>query len=112
MIVAVEDNPNCAGCGVMRFRTLSLPRRVEAVVYHADEGVRCRVTGWGPEGAVPAVAQKVADSGDGVAWLVRGGEWGLRLTPESDPGAWDLEADGQWGEPYLIVADAGDMAFG
>lgn len=112
MVVAVEDNPNCAGCGVMRFRVLSLPRRVAAVVYDADRDLRCRVTGWGPEGPVPAVAQKVADSGDGVAWLVRGGEWGLRLRPEPDAGGWDLASETQWGEPYLVVADAADMTFG
>jgi hypothetical protein len=112
MIVTVEDNPNCAGCGVMRFEVLSLPRRVRSVVYHAAEGVRCEVVGWGPDGTGPALAQKVADSGDGVAWLVRGGEWGLRLRPQTEAGEWALEADGQWGEPYLLVADSRDMTFG
>jgi hypothetical protein len=111
MVIAVEDNPNCDGCGVMRFRTLSLPRRVASVVYHAGEGEPCRVTGWGPNGPTPAVARKVADSGDGIAWLVSGGEWGVRLKAASDPAAWALEAEGQWGEPYLVVAGRDDMTF-
>lgn len=112
MIVSVEDNPNCAGCGLMRFEAQSLPRRVSTVVYHAEDGVRCRVTGWGPDGPVPALAQKVADSGAGVSWLVRGGPWGLRLRPDTDEVDWDLEDGGQWGEPFLLVADSDDMTFG
>lgn len=111
MIVDVEDNPNCTGCGMMRFEVLSLPRRVRAVVYHAEDGVRCRVTGFGPDGPVPAVAQKVADSGAGASWLVRGGEWGLRLMPDSEDGVWDLKAPDQWGEAFLLVAGTQDMAF-
>lgn len=111
MIVSVEDNPNCAGCGVMRFEVRSLPRRVSRVVYHAAEGL-CDVTGWGPGGAEPALAQKVLDSGDGVAWLVRGGEWGLRLKPADDAAPWGLKADGQWGEPFLLVSGTDDMTFG
>ncbi len=96
----------------MRFEPLSLARRVTSVVYHAEDGIRCRVTGFGPDGPEPAVAQKVADSGAGASWLVRGGPWGLRLTPETEDGAWDLEAGSQWGEPFLLVADTEDMTFG
>jgi len=96
----------------MRFEPLSLARRVTSVVYHAEDGIRCRVTGFGPDGPEPAVAQKVADSGAGASWLVRGGPWGLRLTPETEDGDWDLEAGSQWGEPFLLVADTEDMTFG
>jgi hypothetical protein len=112
LVVSVEDNPNCTGCGIMRFEPLSLARRVTSVVYHAEDGIRCRVTGFGPDGPEPAVAQKVADSGAGTSWLVRGGPWGLRLTPETEDGDWDLEAGSQWGEPFLLVADTEDMTFG
>jgi hypothetical protein len=111
MIVSVEDNPNCEGCGVMRFEARSLPKPVRQVVYHATDGP-CAVTGWGPNGPSPALAQKVLDSGDGTAWLVRGGEWGLRLKPADDAADWDLKAGGQWGEPYLLVSGSDDMTFG
>ncbi|MBI5136002.1 MAG: hypothetical protein HZA24_01560 [Nitrospirae bacterium] len=114
MVIDVEDNPNCAGCGVMRFQPLSLPRRVGAVILHGADGgaLPCRVTGWGPDGPGPARARKVADSGDGTVWLVYGGAWGVRLAPAGGEGAedpWRADAPGQWGEPFITLAAAHDL---
>lgn len=111
MVIDVEDNPNCAGCGVMRFQSLSAPRRVAGIVLHSEDGYArsCRVTGWGPDGAEPARARKVADSGDGVVWLVYGGEWGIRLTGGAGDAPWHPDDPGQWGEPFITLASSGNL---
>ncbi len=103
MVIDVEDNPNCPGCGVMRFQALSFPQRLSRLVYELDgEPTPCRITGWGPDGPEPARVRKVMDSGDGSAWLVYGGAWGLRLAPESG-GEWHPDAPDQWGEAYIML---------
>src|SRR5262245_40838905 len=85
----IDPNPNCAeGCG-QRFQTVSEPRPVRRIRYDAGAGeiVVCRVSGWSSaEGGVPcpAHAAQVEDSGAGVATLVYGGDWGIRLVPEGD----------------------------
>ena len=59
---------------------------------------RCDVAGWSSAAdgtPCPARAVSVEDSGAGVATLVYGGDWGLRLLPR----------DGRepFGEPYLLL---------
>jgi len=105
LIIDVEDNPNCDGVGVMRFQDLSLPKPITRLNYLREtEGILpCRVTGWGPDGPEPARVRKVADSGDGSAWLIYGGPWGVRLMPSDHEGPWDMEDDAQWGEPFVTV---------
>ena len=62
--------------------------------------MECEVVGWtSRDGGAPcpAYAVPVEDSGAGVATLIYGGDWGLRLTPK----------DGRppFGEPYLLLDD-------
>ena len=44
-----------------------------------------------------------------VVHLVYGGDWGIRLKPEDSEEEWDLRSSDQWGEPYLMLTDAGDI---
>ena len=46
----------------------------------------------------------VEDSGEGMCYLVVGGEWGLRLKTGEDDGPWGLDRGGQWGESFLLLA--------
>jgi hypothetical protein len=99
--VFVEPNPNCAEGSERRWKAESEPRPVTALRYWDGPGepVLCDVAGWSSEGGgspCPARAVLVEDSGSGAAFLVWGGDWGLRLTPRGggDP----------FGEPYLLVA--------
>ena len=104
MVIDVEDNPNCPGCGVMRFQELSLPRQLTRMAHEVDGApIACRVTGWGPDGPQPARVRKVMDSGDGSAWLVYGGEWGLRLAPADAEPDWHQDDPDQWGEAYIML---------
>ena len=97
----------------------------------------CAVTGWSLNGeACPALARKVDDSGEGVVLLVSGGDAGLRLQPahraarvgaprqsslagsadESVEGRspstapWRLDCSEQWGAPFLLLAEVGDVS--
>ena len=69
----------------------------------------CAVTGWSADGACPAYAAKVWDSGDGVALLVYGGDEGIRLKPAGSNAPWDLADHDQWGEPCLLLASDAEV---
>jgi hypothetical protein len=121
MILNIEENPNCETAEGVRFKTIGPPQPIKQVkMYDQDpEGVWCQITGWSDDPKNPictAYAQKVEDSGDGEAYLLFGGPWGLRLKPinrhdqEKEEG-WALEHPKQWGEPYLILNDREDLTF-
>ena len=100
--IFIDPNPNCPeGCD-LRFQATVEPRPVR-LVRHArgeDDSVACEVAGWSSEGGgtpSPAHAVLVEDSGAGVATLLYGGDWGLRLTPR--------DGSPPFGEPYLLVGE-------
>ena len=99
--VLVEANPGCPEECALRFKAEDEPHPVRRVRYDADgDGVReCGVTGWSSEQggtATPAMAVTIEDSSVGVAVLIWGGDWGLRLAP--------IDGSTPFGEPYLRIA--------
>jgi hypothetical protein len=96
----IDPNPSCPeGCD-QRFQTTSEPRLVHLIRYArgGGESVECGVAGWTSAGGgtpCPAYAVPVEDSGAGVATLLYGGDWGLRLTPR--------DGSAPFGEPYLLL---------
>ncbi len=97
------------------FHDLEPPRPVTQVRLERRPGELewCHVTGWTVDGTpCPATIQKVDDSGDGTAFLLHGGDAGLRLQPASQPTPWQLDQPHQWGEPFMIVADREDAKGG
>ncbi len=96
----IDPNPNCPeGCD-QRFQATSEPRLVHLIRYSsgADDAVECEVVGWASAaGGTPCAAHAVLveDSGAGVATLVHGGDWGLRLTPR--------DGSPPFGQPYLLL---------
>ena len=95
MFLEVENNPNFDGSYFLRFHETGLARLITHVKSYdrVSQGEWCEVTGWSddPEDPLkPAFAQPVEDSGSGTSFLVYGGNWGIRLKPETNPGAWDL----------------------
>jgi hypothetical protein len=116
MFVEVESNPNCEQSIFARFKEAGSARRVIQVrsFERNAQGEWCWVTGWSddPEQPLcPAYAQVVEDSGAGLAHLVYGGVWGIRLKPVALAEDWSLESGHQWGEPYLSLADAKDLHY-
>jgi hypothetical protein len=100
--VFIDPNPNCPeGCS-QRFQTTSDSRPVRRIRYAPGDGssVECEISGWSSAlggSACPARAALVEDSGAGVATLLYGGDWGLRLVPRDGRPA--------FGEPYLLLEE-------
>jgi hypothetical protein len=116
MYVEVEANANCAEPVFIRFREQGPPRPVAQVRLYdrASTGEWYCVTGCQEDSSHPhcvATAQPVEDSGSGVAYLVSGGNWGLRLKPVGLNEGWNLESPSQWGEAYLLLTDRRDIRF-
>jgi hypothetical protein len=94
------------------FHDLEPPQPVRQIRLERETGQAqwCDVTGWTTAGVpCPALVQKVDDSGEGVAFLVHGGDAGLRLRPVEHHTPWQLGDSQQWGEPFIILADRGDV---
>ena len=108
MIVEVESNDNCEAGVFARFKEAGPARPVTQIrVYdRTPAGEWCRVTGWSDNEmmpACPAYARLVEDSGSGLAYVVYGGLYGLRLKPIDADEAWGLQSTRQWGEPYSCL---------
>ena len=112
--VDVDSNPNSAMSANQVFRNMELPFRVVQVrIYEGEpEGQLCAITGWASTdngSPVNAYAVRVEDSSAGTAYLIYGGDWGVRLRPADDVAPWAHENGSQWGEPYLVLADIEDI---
>ena len=114
MDIDIADNPNCTGSQQFVFNELEEPRSIRGIRV-SERGVEsvCGVTGVAKGGGwVAAHAVKVTDSGAGYAFLIFGGEWGIRLRPETfalEP--WDLEDHHQWGEPFKLYGESEDLVY-
>ena len=116
-IIEIPDNPNCVSTDRV-FHELEPPRPVvrvrltrRASFADASESLAwCDVTGWTADGRTcPALIQKIDDSGDGVAFLLYGGDGGLRFRPAGSSMPWRLNQTDQWGEPFVIVTELSDV---
>ena len=111
----IPANPNCEAVELRVFHDLTPPQPVSSVQLECPDGTPmwCEVTGWTTAGEpCPAMLQKVDDSGDGVAFLLHGGDAGLRMRPVEQPAPWQLDDPHQWGAPFLILADPEDVRIG
>lgn len=111
--IEIPPNPNCPEVDLRVFNDLAPARAVSRVRLARDGGplqwydiVSWTLSGT-PQG--PALAQKVDDSGEGVAILIYGGEAGLRLKPAGSTAPWGLQQPEQWGEAFLITTDTDDV---
>ena len=109
--IDVSPNANCPMTANLVFKNISDPRRISMVrLFEGEPGGRLvDVTGWSNAGApCDALAVQVEDSSEGSAYLVYGGDWGIRLRPP-DAAEWSLYDPDQWGETHLVLADAEDI---
>jgi len=116
MYFEVEENPNCPQSVSMRFKELGPARAVKQVkISDRPIGMElCWVTGWCDDPIqtlCPAYAQQVEDSGLGLAYLIYGGNWGIRLKPVALDEDWDLYSSNQWGEAFLLIGDPRSIVF-
>ncbi|MEE8126857.1 MAG: hypothetical protein V3T42_13675 [Nitrospirales bacterium] len=116
MFLEVEQNPNFEGSYFIRFKEVGPPREISHVKSYdrLPHGEWCEVTGWCDnleQPLCPAFAQKVEDSGAGTAFIIFGGNWGIRFKPDGHKGAWNLYDSKQWGEGYLSIGEERDLRF-
>jgi hypothetical protein len=52
---------------------------------------------------------QVEDSGAGAAYVIYGGDWGIRLKAADSEKDWDASDPDQWGETHLVLADREDI---
>ena len=112
--VEVEPSDNCPMSANQVYKNLGDPFPVAQVrVYEGDEqGRLCAVTGWSSAcggSPVDAYAVQVEDSSEGSAFVVYGGDWGVRLRDAGSTDDWDIASAEQWGETHLVLADAQDV---
>jgi hypothetical protein len=117
MIVEVESSENCEASFFARFKEAGPARPIIQVrLYERNAaGEWYWVTGWSdnPEAPpCPAYAQRVEDSGSGLAHLVYGGIYGLRFRPVTVDEPWSLESSQQWGETHLSLSSERDLRYG
>lgn len=112
--IEVGTNPNCGGCDYQVFQEMGPARSIKKM--RLSQGGREKlfwVTGMDEEGKpCSAFAQRVADSGGGVSFLVFGGKWGIRFKPEDryqEP--WDVQNPAQWGEPFKFYGEEADIFY-
>ena len=108
IILEILPNPNCEAVEMRVFHEVEPARAVAQVALEKTQGASAwyDVTGWNANGVpTPALAQKVDDSGDGVAYLLYGGDQGLRFRKAGSRAAWSLQDAMQWGESFLIISD-------
>ena len=114
MRIEIPPNPNCAPVELRVFHDLEPPRPVTQVRLErqapSGQPSWCDVTGWTLDARpCPALLRKIDDSGEGVAFLLSGGEAGLRLRLSAHPTPWRLEDPRQWGDAFIILTDLGDV---
>jgi hypothetical protein len=112
--VEVEPNDNTPMLAQQVYKNLGLPFRVAQVrIFEGDpEGKLFDVTGWSSTGSgslVPAYAVHIEDSSAGAAYLIYGGDWGLRLRPGASDARWSLDAADQFGETHLVLSSLDDI---
>lgn len=106
LVIEVEESENSLFGVTRSFHAMEDPRPISKVAAFAPDGSEgvFYVTGWSPDGPVPAFAALVDDSGEGSVLLVYGGEEGIRLRPDASTLAWSLDEPSQWGEPFLLLS--------
>jgi hypothetical protein len=112
--VDVEANENTPMMAQQVYKNLGVPFRVGAVrIFEGEpEGRLFAITGWSSaEGGspAPAYAVQVEDSSAGAAYLVYGGDWGVRLRPADSDAPWGMGEAQQFGETHLVLSSLEDI---
>ena len=112
ILIEIPANPNCEPVEMRVFHDVEPPRpvgqvRLERQIGHPEWYA---VIGWtASKGPCPAFLQKVDDSGEGVAFLLYGGDAGIRLRPAEQEAPWRIGDPAQRGEPFVILSDLSDV---
>ena len=106
IIIEIPPNPNCDAVDMRVFHESGPAQTVVQIYLERDAGhpIWYDVTGWAAAGtACPAIVQKIDDSGEGTAFLLYGGDGGLRFRPAESHAPWRIDDQTQWGESFMII---------
>ncbi|MSQ08473.1 MAG: hypothetical protein EXR57_01890 [Dehalococcoidia bacterium] len=106
--VEVEESPNCPYSPLQTFEAKGPERNADALFVREVSGHSGPhlAVGWSSEGGgspCPIRYVLVGDSGAGTSLLVAGGDFGIRLRPAASDAVWSMDAEAQWGEPYMLL---------
>ena len=108
----VEEGPNQPLSLQLVFSALEPERHVLRVrTYDRGDtnGTWHDVVAWNNDGTSKiATGVKVEDSGQAYAYLIYGGDGGVRLRPAGSAD-WAIAAPGQWGESHLLLTEDQDI---
>ncbi len=112
--IEVEPNDNTPMTAQHVYSNAGVPFPVSHVrIYEGVPGGElCAITGWSSADGgsqTPAYAVEIEDSSEGRAFLVYGGDWGVRLRREGSDASWSLDNPDQWGETHLVLAARDDI---
>ena len=110
----VEENANCSYMPLLVYEAHLEPVPISRVNL-AEPGIApgvYEVTGWSSDGggtSCQAMYAPVSDSGQAMVHLVFGGDWGIRFRPAGSTEEWEIDSPDQFGEPYLMLTQEGDI---
>src|SRR5688500_5629508 len=112
--VEVEANDNTPMMAQQVYKNTGVPFPVSHVrIYEGEpDGQLCAITGWSSKDGgspAPAYAVQIDDSSEGSAFLVYGGDYGVRLRPADSNEAWAIASNDQWGETHLVLSSEDDV---
>ena len=114
IFVDVEAGDNCPYSIQQVFSALNEARPVRQVRLYDrgdKDGAVFDISAWGEDGPSAALGVAVEDSGQGRAFLVFGGEGGIRFRPSGSTVDWSITAQDQWGESHMLLTDEGDLVW-
>ena len=112
--VEVEANDNTPMMAQQVYKNTGVPFPVSHVrIYEGEpDGQLCAITGWASkDGGSPTTsyAVQIDDSSEGSAFLVYGGDYGVRLKAADSDEGWDIASSDQWGETHLVLSSEDDV---
>ncbi len=111
--IDIEDNANCGYFPMLIFELRGNERSASSVVVGSVSGAEGphEIVGWNDGAPDEARVARVADSGAGESIIVYGGNHGIRLRPLHSSDDWEIGAQDQFGEPYIMLATGAEVRF-
>ncbi len=103
--IEIEENSNIFEYEYRTFMGKGKNYPIDKTMYFPEDGsspFEVNIIGWKNAQPVQAYALCIEDSGDGEAWLIYGGNHGLRLRDVTDQQSkFSISHSNEWGEKYL-----------
>ncbi len=111
--IDIEENDNCGYFPMQTFEKRGVERRAGGIVLEdvSNASGPHEVVGWCDGAPCDVRVVRISDSGAGESVLIYGGNNGIRLRPARSVLGWEIGAEGQFGEPYMLLASESGIRF-